>query len=178
MEASLPSTQPCLTPDPEDQSRIVSAKEFASADFVEPWTYGRKAGRRIIMAPDSLEHDQFSEPWRDLLSAYKLNHGEIVQLVRSEAWIKVPGRTDRIANIGDYLVRDSFIPVTENRVSDMIFEAVSPRARSKTRLSGAVNESQCIIIYIYIYYYIYFVGARDDSRARPARASEANSYIC
>src|SRR4028118_1973979 len=82
---------------PEDDGRPVTDEEFAEADYAEPWTYERVNGRLVVMSPEGQENIDASEPWRDALVLYKkLNRPDLVQTVRSEAWVRIPGGTDRI----------------------------------------------------------------------------------
>src|SRR4051812_43905186 len=76
---------------PADHGRIVSAEEFAEADFAEPWTYEREDGRLVVMAPDGGEHVRDANSWRDRLVMYKMAHPEIVDDVVSGAWVRVDG---------------------------------------------------------------------------------------
>jgi Uma2 family endonuclease len=116
-----------------DHGRPVSSEEFANAEFEEPWTYERVGGRLIVVAPPGQEHVETSEPWRDRLVAYKLGHPGIVQFVVSEAWLRVDGGTDRIGDIGVYLVHDGPVPRLPDRTPDLILEIVSPDRRSRSR---------------------------------------------
>src|SRR3954464_1220415 len=101
---------PRLRLGPDDHGRPVSADEFAEADFREPWRYERAEGRLIVMAPDSIEHDETSDPFRDYLGAYRLARPDVVRLVRSESWLRVDDGKDRIGDIGVHLARDPHIP--------------------------------------------------------------------
>ena len=71
---------------PEDDGRLVSAREFATAHHAEPWRYERHGGRLQVMSPDSWEHASVSEPWRDRLGAYALARPDLVRRVISQAW--------------------------------------------------------------------------------------------
>ena len=127
------SVQAPLILGPEDAGRAVSAEEFASAEFVAPWKYERVAGRMVVMAPDGKDHDDCSEPVRDHLGAYRLARPDLVERVVSEAWIRVDGGTDRIGDIGVYLVRDDAIGERPDRVPELMFEVVSPGRESRDR---------------------------------------------
>lgn len=118
---------------PDDAGRFVSAEEFAEADFIEPWTYEREAGRLVVVSPDSKEHDDCSEPIRDHLGAFRLAHPGVIELVVSEAWIRVGGGTDRIADIAVYLVRPKGGPERPDRIPELVFEVVSPDRESRDR---------------------------------------------
>jgi Uma2 family endonuclease len=117
----------------QDDGRFVSSEEFAEAEFDEPWHFEREDGRLIVMAPDSKEHDDCSEPFRDHLGAYKLFHPQIVDQVVSEAWVRVQGGTDRIPDIAVYLVGDRPDPPRPDRIPAMAFEIVSPDKESRDR---------------------------------------------
>jgi Uma2 family endonuclease len=118
---------------PKDAGRPVSAAGFASSAFEEPWTYERERGRLAVTSPDSKEHDDCSEPIRDHLGAYRLARRRLVQEVVSEAWIRVDGGTDRIADIAVYLVPDRPVPDRPDRVPEIVFEVVSPDRESRRR---------------------------------------------
>jgi Uma2 family endonuclease len=132
-EAAMATHEPVLVLGPDDAGRLVSAEEFAAAEFQEPWRYERAAGRLIVMAPSGEDHVNCSEPWRDHLVVYKLAHPNIVQRVASEAWIRVDGGTDRVGDIGVYLVPHGPVGKIPDRVPEMIFEIVSPDRRSRDR---------------------------------------------
>ena len=85
------------------------------------------------MAPSGEEHVDQTEPWRDRLGAYRLAHPEIVQKVVSEAWIRVNDGTDRIGDIGVYLVPTGPVPKIPDRIPELIFEVVSPDKVSRDR---------------------------------------------
>lgn len=134
MATHEPSAETQLTLGPEDDGRFVSAEEFASASFVEPWTYERVDGRLVVMSPEGEEHVDYSEPWRDALVLYKrLSRPDVVQKVVSNAWIRVNDGTDRIGDIGVYLVPDGPVPPIPDRVPDLMFEIVSPGRTSLDR---------------------------------------------
>jgi Uma2 family endonuclease len=116
-----------------DEGRPVTSEEFADADYDEPWKYERENGKLIVMAPSGEEHIDASEPWRDELVLYKRDHPGVVQKVVSEAWIRVDDGTDRIGDIGVYLVPDSVVAKIPDRVPDLMFEVVSPDKASRDR---------------------------------------------
>lgn len=119
---------------PGDNGREVSSSEFAEAEFAEPWTFERVDGRLVVVSPDSKEHDDCSEPIRDYLGAHRLSHPGIVEAVVSEAWIRVDGGSDRIADIAVYLVRgEEQGPDRPDRAPELIFEVVSPDRESRER---------------------------------------------
>jgi Uma2 family endonuclease len=117
----------------KDDGRLVSSEDFADAYFDEPWKYERVEGRLVVLAPCGEEHVNHIEPWRDRLAAYKLNHPEIVQKVVSEAWLRVDDGTDRIGDIGVFLVPTGPVPKIPDRVPEMMFEVVSPDRVSRDR---------------------------------------------
>ena len=125
--------RPILQLGKQDDGRLVSSEEFAEADFDEPWRYEREDGRLVVMAPSGEGHSDVSDSWRDWLGAYRLTHPEIVQRVVSEAWVRVNGGTDRIGDIGVYLVAEGPVPRRPDRVPDLIFEVVSPDKVSRER---------------------------------------------
>src|SRR5437660_9635730 len=118
---------------PADTGRSLSSSEYEQAEFERPWNYERENGRLLVMAPDSPEHDQCSEPVRDLLGAYRLAHPQIEELVVSECWLRVDEGTDRIGDIGVLLTGDRSSLKRPERVPEMMFEVVSPDRKSRER---------------------------------------------
>jgi Uma2 family endonuclease len=118
---------------PPDQGRSLTAEEFAEAEYDLPWNYEREQGRLVVMPPDSPDHDRSSEPVRDYLGAYRLAHLDLVDEVVSEAWIRVDGGTDRIADIGVFLVGPRSAVSRPDRVPELVFEVVSPDRESRER---------------------------------------------
>jgi Uma2 family endonuclease len=118
-----------------DHGRPLTAEEFAGASYDEPWKYERVDGSLVVMFPDSEAHDGISEPWRDRLGMYRLTHPEIVEQVVSEAWLLVPDLTDRIGDIGVYLLPTdgSTPPSRPGRVPELMFEVVSPEPKDRRR---------------------------------------------
>ena len=127
----MSTVRPILKFGKRDDGRLVSSEEFAEADFDEPWKYEREDGRLIVLAPSGEGHIDASEPWRDQLVVYKRDYPEVVQKVVSEAWIRVDDGTDRIGDIGVYLVPDGPVPKIPDRVPEMMFEVVSPDKASR-----------------------------------------------
>ena len=128
----LPRARPVLGPD--DRGRLVSAEVFASADGLEPWRYEREEGRLIVMAPDGEDHANATEPWRDELVIYKrMVRPDLVEKVKSDAWVRVGGGTDRVGDIGVYLFSERPAPPIPDRVPDLMFEIVSPDRASRDR---------------------------------------------
>ncbi len=116
-----------------DEGRAVSSEEFADATFDEPWKYEREGGRLIVLAPSGEEHIDASEPWLERLIFFKRDHPGVIQRVVPEAWLRVDGGTDRIGDIGVFLVADGPVPKIPDRVPDMMFEIVSPDKKSRER---------------------------------------------
>lgn len=133
MSTHEPATEPRLVLGPDDHGRIVSDAEYDTAYFSEPWTYERIEGRLVVMSPEGQDHIDTSEPWRDWLAVYKFNHPGIIQVIKSEAWIRIKGSTDRIADIGVYLVTDRPVPRIPERIPDLVFEILSPGRESWKR---------------------------------------------
>ncbi len=129
----MSTARPILRLGKRDEGLPVSSEEFAEADFDAPWKYEREDGRLIVMAPAGEGHSYVSEPWRDRLGAYRLAHPDVVDLVVSEAWVRVDGGTDRIGDIGVYLVSDRPMSRRPDRVPDLMFEVVSEDKISRDR---------------------------------------------
>lgn len=129
--ATVPKTVLRLGPD--DDGRPLNAEEFAEADYAEPWKYERERGRLIVMPPDGPAHDDGSEPLRDFLGAYRIARPDIVEKVVSEAWVRVDDGTDRIGDIGVFLVGPRSAILRPKRVPELMFEIVSPDRKSRVR---------------------------------------------
>lgn len=125
--------QPVLKLGPEDRGREVSSEEFASAEFAEPWVYEREDGRLVVMSPEGQRHHDHSRPWRIRLHRYWLEHPEVVEDVIVGAWVRPDGDTDRIGDIGVYLLAEGPRPPIPDRVPDVMFEIVSPGRESRER---------------------------------------------
>jgi Uma2 family endonuclease len=133
MATHEPEVRDVLALGPDDNGRLVTAEGFAAAYFAEPWKYERVEGRLVVMYPNGPEHAEASEPWRDRLGAYKLGHPDRVQIVNSGARVRVPGGTDRIGDIGVYLVAVRPSPKIPDRVPDLMFEIVCPGREDRDR---------------------------------------------
>ena len=118
---------------PEDEGRIVSADEFASATYAEPWIYERVAGRLTLMSPEGKYHVRTSTPWLLRLSGYALAHHDRVQAIVPSPWVRIDADNERIGDIGVYLggpLNDLNLP---DQIPDIIFEFVSPDKKDRHR---------------------------------------------
>ncbi len=129
----MATLQPVLELGPNDHGRPITAEEFAEAHYAEPWKYEREQGRLIVMPPDGPAHDDSSEPVRDLLGVYRVAHPDLVEKVVSEAWVRVDAGTDRIGDIGVFLVGPRSSIKRPERVPELMFEIVSPDRESRER---------------------------------------------
>jgi|SRR5579864_142351 len=118
---------------PADHGRLLSADEYASAEYRAPWKYERVTGRLVVMAPDGRDHILTTNPWRNHLIAYELSHPGVIQEVVTNAWVRVDSGTDRIGDIGVYLVQDPAVFDVPNQVPDLMFETVIPGRESEER---------------------------------------------
>jgi Uma2 family endonuclease len=118
-----------------DDGRLVSAEEFADADYDEPWKYERVDGRLVVMFPGSEAHDDRIEPWLEHLYVYKIAHRDLVEKVVPEAWVRINGLIDRIGDIGVYLrPTDGSTPIGRpERVPELMIEVVSESAKDRRR---------------------------------------------
>ncbi len=116
-----------------DEDRYLSSEEFATADFEEPWRYERMDGRLAIVSPAGENYRRSAVSWRNRLIRYEFQNPEIIDLVDTEAWIRVDGGTDRIGDIGVYLKIRESIPSIPDRVPELMFEIVSPGRVSRER---------------------------------------------
>lgn len=116
---------------PADSGMELSREEYAEADVKGPWRYERVRGRLIVMAPAGHDHHSTSEPVRDCLVVYKVQHPDVVEHVFEESWTSIDDDTDRHPDIAVYLRTGSGrIP---ERVPDLIFEIVSEGRRDRER---------------------------------------------
>lgn len=132
MATHEPEVEPFLTLGPDD-GRLVSADEFASAEFLEPWNYEREEGRLVVIPPDGERHIESSEPWWERIVVYHVQHRDVVQHVVPNSWVRVDGGTDRIGDIGIYLVPAGPVPPIPDRVPELMFEVVTPDKKSRER---------------------------------------------
>ena len=115
-----------------DHGIRVSQAEFAEASYEEPWRYERVKGRLIIMAPCGSDHQYPNDRFRMHLDTYWSKHPGIIEQVTAEAWMQIDDETDRIADVGVYLVgsRAGKLP---HRVPDIAVEVVSEDTASYER---------------------------------------------
>ena len=118
---------------PDDDGRIVSSADFASADYEPPYVYERVAGRLQVMSPEGKHHVRSSTPWFNRLVTYAVAHTDRVQAVVPTPWVRIDANTDRVGDIGVYLgglLDDLDIP---DQVPNLIFEFVSPSRKDRHR---------------------------------------------
>ncbi len=108
-----------------DAGRRLSADEFASADYQEPFTYERVKGRLVVMSPAGQEHREVSRPFRRELGGYWHAHQDLVEEVDVEGWVATSPDDDRIPDICIYLAGKASGQTVPHRVPDLIFEFVS-----------------------------------------------------
>jgi Uma2 family endonuclease len=118
---------------PGDNGREISSSEFAEAEFAEPWTYEREDGRLVVVSPEGQRHHDDSRPWRRRLNRYWIEYTEIVEDIIQGAWIRVDDGTDRIGDIGVYLMPTRPSEPIPDRVPDLMFEVVSPGREAHER---------------------------------------------
>lgn len=116
-----------------DHGAPLTHEEFAEAEFEEPWRYERVKGKLVVMPPSGEGTVNAQEPLRDHLGAYKLAHPEIVDKVVREAWFFIDKDTDRIADIGVYLMASHGRAPIPQRVPEITFEIVSEGSTSHKR---------------------------------------------
>jgi Uma2 family endonuclease len=116
-----------------DHGRLVTADEFAEADYDEPWGYERVDGRLVVMAPPGQGHQQASFPWENRLHVYCANHPEVVRYVLGQAWVRPDGSNDRIGDFGVYLVATAGGLEIPDRVPDIMFEVLGGGKQDRHR---------------------------------------------
>lgn len=110
---------------PNDAGRLLTAEEFASADYKEPFIYERVKGRLVVMSPAGPGHRQVSRPFRRELGGYWHQHQDLVDEVDIEGWVATTPDDDRIPDICVYLAGKSSHLRVPDRIPDVIFEFVS-----------------------------------------------------
>jgi Uma2 family endonuclease len=118
---------------PGDAGRAVSAEEFASACYQEPWRYERERGRLVVVSPDGGDHVEAADPLLERLMMYRVANRETVERVVPNSWVRVNERTDRIGDIGVFLIGEATLKKIPHRVPDLMFEIVSPGRTSRHR---------------------------------------------
>jgi len=116
-----------------DHERKLSRREYAAAQFDEPWRYERVKGKLAVMAPAGPDHQLPNNRLRSLLGVYEVDHPEVVECVFSEAWISTSDDTDRIIDIGVYLRGSSGDGPGPRRPPDIAFEIVSGGGADRKR---------------------------------------------
>jgi Uma2 family endonuclease len=110
---------------PQDAGRLLTAEEFASAEYQEPFIYERVKGRLVVMSPAGPGHRQVSRLFRRQLGLYWGLHPDLVDDVDIEGWVSTTPDDDRIPDICVYLAGKSSGLAVPQRVPDLIFEFVS-----------------------------------------------------
>ena len=109
----------------QDAGVALSAEEFASANYKEPFTYERVQGRLVVMSPAGPEHRAVSRPFRMELGGYWHTHRELVDEVDIEGWVATSPDDDRIPDVCVYLRSEKSGQTVPRRVPELIFEFVS-----------------------------------------------------
>lgn len=118
---------------PDDAGRRVSAEEFATLEFVEPFQYERVCGRLVVMPPAGPDHLFVSRPFRRDLSAYWKFHLNTVEDVVVEGWVSTSPDDDRLPDICVYFVGDDAKRRVPRRVPALVFEFVSKSRSDQER---------------------------------------------
>lgn len=109
----------------KDAGLRLSAEEFASADYEEPYTYERVRGRLVVMSPAGPEHRQVSRPFRRELGLYWGQNPDQIDDVDVEGWVTTSDDDDRIPDICVYFAGKNSEQTVPGRVPEMVFEFVS-----------------------------------------------------
>ena len=118
---------------PDDAGCRVSAEEFATLEFVEPFKYERVHGRLVVMSPSGPDHRFVSRPFRRDLSAYWKDHLKLVEDVDVEGWVSTSPDDDRLPDICVYFVGDDAKRRVPHRVPALVFEFVSKSRSDQER---------------------------------------------
>ena len=124
---------PRLLLGPGDHGRELDESVYVASEFEEPWEYELRGGRLVVMSPNSEEHDDAAEPWREHLVVYKLSHRHLVQKVVPEAWVRIGPRDYRIGDLGVYLVGARSAQRRPARAPELMIEILSPGEESHDR---------------------------------------------
>jgi len=116
-----------------DHGARLTREEFADAQYEEPWRYERVNGRLVVMTPAGHDHQRPNNRIRSYLGAYELEHPEVIGYVFSEAWLSTTRHTDRIADIGVFLVGAKSKETGPDRAPDLVFEIVSGGGEDRKR---------------------------------------------
>lgn len=133
MSTHEPTAPPQLFLGPQDAGRLLTAEEFANADFADGCIYERANGRLVVMSPEGTRYVRASSPWRDRLILYKLAHPDVVDDIVLQAWVRPDGDHDRVGDIGVYLVHEGRELDVPGHPPDLMFEIVSPGKASRRR---------------------------------------------
>jgi len=117
----------------DDAGRWLTAEEFATAEYAEPWKYERIDGRLVVMSPKSPQHDDSLETFLDMLLAYKREHKDHVEKVVPECWIRTDTKNDLIPDLAVYIRSDRSAVRRPDRIPELVIEVVSPGRRSEAR---------------------------------------------
>lgn len=108
-----------------DAGVVVSADQFATAEFQGPFIYERVQGRLVVMSPAGPEHRRASRPFRRELGGYWHAHPDIVDEVDVEGWVATTADDDRLPDICVYLRGGQSNKTVPHRVPELIYEFVS-----------------------------------------------------
>ena len=81
---------------PADHGRPLSWEEFASADAEEGYRYEMIEGRVFVSPTPNMPHNSYEKWLETLLSAYALEHPEVLQYVTRPARVFLPDRAEGI----------------------------------------------------------------------------------
>jgi Uma2 family endonuclease len=116
-----------------DEGRLLTADEFADAEYEEPWTYERVDGRLVVIPPYEKDQKSTSEGWFERLLVYKLQNRERFRAICPAAWLRDRKATDRIGDFGVYLVRPDGAFDYPDQPPDIMFDTVGPKGRVQGR---------------------------------------------
>ncbi len=116
-----------------DHGAPMSFDEFAEATYEEPWRYELVKGKLLVMSPNSDEHADSHEEFRDAFVAYKLSHRSRVGRVLSEAWVSIDGKNQRIADLAVYLKHSGPRERVPGAIPDLVLEIVSGGGEDRKR---------------------------------------------
>ena len=116
-----------------DNDREVEEQDYLEADFEEPWRYELHDGRLAVMSPNSEEHDDSADPWRDRLYHHRRTYRGVIQKIVPEAWVRIRPKHFRIGDIGVYLVGARPKQRRPARAPELMIEILSPGQDSLDR---------------------------------------------
>ena len=108
-----------------DHGLEVGEEDYLHAEFDEPYRYELVDGRLLVMSPNSEEHDDTADPWRDAFYEYRRTRRGIIQKIVPEAWVRITKKRYRIGDLGVYLFGERSAQTRPIRAPEIMIEILS-----------------------------------------------------